>query len=339
MDPNPLEVTGEMLNFASPAFTESRYFTLQPLADGVWTALAVPGTGAWANAGIVDLGGHTLVFDTFATPAAGADLQAIAEGLTGRPVTWVVNSHHHMDHVFGNQAFPQAHIVATERTHELIVMRGAALIEQAKAHPEFLDSLRRRIAAEPDANRRQELETNLAEYSALDTALPTLQLRPPDMTFDGRLVFHGSQRSAELLTYGGGHTESDAFLYLPHERIGFLGDLVQVGAHPMLSQGDPAGWDRVLERIGQLDLETVVPGHGAVGDGWAIVRTRQYITDLQNLVLAVRDEGGDAEAVAALPMPAPYTAWSAPSIFTTNLRFLYDRLAEAPAVESVQPET
>ena len=298
----------------------------------------MPGTGAWGNAGIVDLGGHTLVFDTFATPAAGADLHAIAEGLTGQPVTWVVNSHHHMDHVFGNQAFPQAQLVATARTHELIVTRGAALIEQAKAHPEFLDSLRQAVAAEPDANRRRELATNLAEYSALDAALPTLQLHPPNITFEGRLVFHGSRRRAELLTYGGGHTESDAFLYLPQDRIAFLGDLVQVGAHPMMAQGDPADWDRVLEQIGLLELETVVPGHGAVGDAWAIVRTRQYITDLQNLVLAVRAADGDLAAVAALALPAPYAAWESPSVFSANLRFLYERLAEAPTDETA-PES
>ncbi|MDQ2809574.1 MAG: MBL fold metallo-hydrolase [Chloroflexota bacterium] len=328
--PDPLEITGEMLSFASPAFTESRYFTLRPLAAGVWAALAVPGSGAGGNAGIVDLGGHTLVFDTFATPAAGTDLHAIAEGLTGQPATWVVNSHHHIDHVLGNQAFPQAQIVATARTHELIVTRGAALIEQANAHPEILDSLRAALAAEPDANRRQELVTNLAEYSALDAALPTLQLHPPNMTFAGRLVFHGSRRRAELLTYGGGHSESDAFLYLPQERIGFLGDLVQVDVHPPLAQGDPAGWDRVLEQIGALELETVVPGHGPLGDGWAIMRMRQYITDLQNLVLAVRAADGDVAAVAALPLPAPYAAWAAPSVFTANLRFLFDRLAAAP---------
>ena len=106
---------------------------------------------------------------------------------------------------------------------------------------------------------------------------------------------------------------------------------MQVAAHPLLAQGDPASWDRVLEQIGQLDLEMVVPGHGTVGDGWAIVRTRQYITDLQNLVLAVRDAGGDVAALEALPLPAPYAAWESPSVFTANLRFLYERLGAAAA--------
>jgi glyoxylase-like metal-dependent hydrolase (beta-lactamase superfamily II) len=325
---------GDMFSFTATSFAGSRYFELQELADGVWAAVAVPGTGAWGNAGIIDLGGQTLVFDTFATPGAGADLAAAAEHYTGRPATWVINSHNHFDHVFGNQAFPQAQIISTGRAHELIVTRGAALIEQAKAHPEFLDSLRRDLAAATEEHRRRELENQLGEYSALDAALPSLQLRPPTLTFDSRLVFHGTKRTAELITYGGGHTDGDAFLYLPLERIAFLGDLVQVNNHPSMDQGNPESWDSILEQIGRLDLETVVPGHGTVGDQWAVVRMRQYLTDLQNMVLALRGAGGDADQAAALPIPTPYAGWEAPSNFNASLRFLYDHLAALPLTDS-----
>jgi len=79
----------------------SRYFHLERVADGIYAAVVKPGTGAWGNAGIVDLGDKTVVFDTFATPQAARDLKVMAEQLTGRAVEVVVNSHRHIDHVGG----------------------------------------------------------------------------------------------------------------------------------------------------------------------------------------------------------------------------------------------
>jgi glyoxylase-like metal-dependent hydrolase (beta-lactamase superfamily II) len=83
----------------------SKHFRLEQLLDGVYAAIGIPGSGSGSNAGIIDLGDRTLVFDTFLTPQAGDDLRAAAEHLTGRPVAAVINSHWHADHIHGNQAF------------------------------------------------------------------------------------------------------------------------------------------------------------------------------------------------------------------------------------------
>jgi len=86
----------------------SSFFRLKPLAEGVYAAIVEDGTGALGNAGIVDLGDRTLVFDTFQTPEAAIDLKFAAESLTGKAVSIVINSHWHNDHVLGNQVFEQA---------------------------------------------------------------------------------------------------------------------------------------------------------------------------------------------------------------------------------------
>jgi glyoxylase-like metal-dependent hydrolase (beta-lactamase superfamily II) len=65
-----------------------------------------------------------------------------------------------------------------------------------------------------------------------------------------------------LLTYGGEHTGSDAFLYLPDERIAYLADLLFIQVQPWLPDGDPEEWVRILERIEALDIATAIPGHG-----------------------------------------------------------------------------
>src|SRR5690348_17354447 len=83
----------------------SKHFRLEPLLDGVYAAIGIEGTGSGSNAGIIDLGDRTLVFDTFLTPQAADDLRTAAERLSGRPVAFVINSHWHSDHIHGNQAF------------------------------------------------------------------------------------------------------------------------------------------------------------------------------------------------------------------------------------------
>src|SRR5512136_1696501 len=95
----------------------SRHFRLEQLAEGVYAAIHRQGGGAIGNAGIVDLGDRTLVYDTFIAPRPAEDLKAAAEALTGRPVDTVIDSHWHSDHVWGNQVFGQdTDILSTEKT-------------------------------------------------------------------------------------------------------------------------------------------------------------------------------------------------------------------------------
>lgn len=54
----------------------SQYFRIEQVADGAYAAIITPGTGAWGNAGIIDLGDRNVVFDTFATPAAANGMRS-----------------------------------------------------------------------------------------------------------------------------------------------------------------------------------------------------------------------------------------------------------------------
>ncbi|HNE69784.1 MAG TPA: MBL fold metallo-hydrolase, partial [Anaerolineales bacterium] len=85
----------------SKTLPQSQHFTYHELAEGIWAAIVIPTGLAASNSGIVDLGDHTLIFDTTLSPASAVELRKTAENLTGRAVTYVLNSHWHQDHVFG----------------------------------------------------------------------------------------------------------------------------------------------------------------------------------------------------------------------------------------------
>lgn len=308
---------------------ESTHFRLQQLADGVYAAIAVSGGAALCNAGIIDLGDCTLVFDSFLTQRAAMDLRTAAEHLTGRHAEYVVNSHYHNDHIRGNQIFPHAKIVATTKTRRLIATRGQEEITwDSENAPKELQTLE----AGQDAAMQYDFTTWRGYYRGIIESLPTLELKLPNLTFDTNMVFHGSHRTAEVATYGGGgHTESDAILYLPDERIAFLGDLLFVKTHPWLGRVDPAELIRILDKVETLGLKTVVPGHGPIGTTQDLTPMRQYVMDLEKITAEIVKAGGSEEKATQTAIPSDFETWQFRCFFAPNMRFLYERLSKAGA--------
>lgn len=308
----------------------SNHFRLEPLLDGVYAAIGIAGTGSGSNAGIIDLGGQVLVFDTFLTPQAADDLRAAAERLTGRPVTYVINSHWHADHIHGNQVFaPETTIIATGRTRELIVERGPRAVEEFQKAPAELPAQETELAREQDEQKRRELALKVGEAREIAACAPRLTLRLPEQTFDKQVIFHGSRRTAELLTLGGGHTASDAFLLLRDEKLVFMGDLGFVQSHLWMGHGDPDEWLRILKEVSEIDLKTVVPGHGPVGTPEDFVAAARYIEAIQHIASEGLKSGKSLEKAQATPIPAAFASWDWSEGFGYNIEALYRKAAGA----------
>ena len=315
------------LNLPGIKAFSSRHFQLERLADGVFAAIHAEDGWAICNAGIIDLGGRTLVFDAFSTPAAAKDLCGAALYSTGHPVQLVINSHYHDDHIWGNQVFgTDVDIISTTKTRSLIMTEGLA---QVKAYHESaqkeLDTLEDQFNQTEDENVRQRLKPFITGYQGIIATLPILKLRLPNLTFTGDFTFHGSKRLATLLTYEGGHCGSDAILYLPEDRIVFMGDTLFIDCHPYLADGDPDIILRILSEVKLLKPTFVVPGHGPVGKIEQLDILDGYIHQLKALVGHAIHQGAGEEDIASIPIPKKYQQWGFQLFFTTNLKFLYKR--------------
>jgi len=310
----------------------SQHFRLERLSEGVYAAIHRSGGWAIGNAGIVDLGDRTLVFDTTYSPQAGADLRAAAEALFGRRVGLVVNSHWHSDHIWGNQAFdPTTTLVSTAETRrQIVTTRGDedldATLAGAEAH---LASWRARYAAAVDEEERCELALWVDQWEATVALEDILEVRVPNLAFTKRITFHGSVASAELIELRGGHTTSDVVLWLPEARIAFMGDLLFVGCHPYLGDGDPDALRRALDAVLALDPQAVVPGHGPVGTAENVAAMRGYVDTLDGLARQMIAAGEPEETVTAMAVPPPYDTWQLRMFFAANLRALYGRARSA----------
>lgn len=308
----------------------SQHFTLHELAGGVFAAVATELGFAISNAGIVDLGDRTLVFDAFLTPVAAQDLRQAAERLTGRPVSHVIYSHYHNDHIRGAQVFlPQAEIISTARTRSLVQTAGLDELcwDQENALTR-LAAMKSELAAATTSEERRQAAIWAAYFQAISESLPDLQTQLPNLTFESEMVINGTARQARLVALGRGHTEDDAVLYLPGEGIAFLSDLLFTGFHPYLADGDPTAWVDCLRRIARLDLHTFIPGHGRVGERSDLRLMIDYIETLQDMAAQVVASGGTADQAAALPIPQAFASWQFPRFFAANMRFLWNMLAQ-----------
>ncbi|MGG3561874.1 MBL fold metallo-hydrolase [Neobacillus rhizosphaerae] len=256
----------------------SKHFTLEKVRDGIYAAIAKEGGGAVGNAGFVDLGSQTLVFDTFNTQQAAEDLNRMAIQVTKRPVRWVVNSHWHGDHIRGNQVFKESTIVSSQTTFEKMKEFHPARIEKQKGDVQglnnYIESLKQKISERYDEKVQQQIHF----LSEMELSLPTLELVLPQQTFSNEMMFQGSKRSAQLFTLGGGHSYCDAVLYIPEDKVAFMGDLLFVGTPPtFFDESNPENWIQILRQIEEMDIATAIPGHGPVGTKGDIQQVIEYI--------------------------------------------------------------
>ena len=299
----------------------SSHFRLERLAEGVFAAIASDSGYGLCNGGIIDLGDATVVFDSMLTPQAGADLRRAAEDLTHHPVSYLINSHYHGDHVRGNASFPSVRIVSTRKVRELIEERALKHLESDKASaPSDLADLRTgRLPATP---RDRTIWTGWLQ-GILETPVGTM-IPGPDLFVDDRLVLRGPKRELWVMTYGGGHSPSDVFGFLPDDKVAFLGDLVSVGYHPGVTDGFPEQWLRILDSIRELRADRVVPGHGSVGRDANVVAIQEYLRELVRLARAAHRSGLAREDLRGTPVPASFSEWCFGAFFPDNLLRAYD---------------
>lgn len=308
----------------------TEYFTLKKIANGVVGAVAKPGKGAWSNAGFVDLGTELLVFDAFNTPSAAEELRKQAERITGKKVKYLINSHYHGDHIFGNQIFKNEVIISTELTKEWIEEKNAIgdLETELKETKQYLQNLKLQISAEENEVVKHSLTNQYGEMTKLLEEIPTLQLTLPSLTFERKMIISGTDRDVELYCFGGGHSPSDTFLYVPQEKAAFMGDIVTEELHLPILQ--PEEFLIILNEAKKMDIQILLPGHGEVGTTKQIDTMIHYV---YMIIKAVKDaqqaNTSLDDFVAAFVIPSEYKEWKGVQGIQRNLTAVYNFYAKA----------
>lgn len=309
---------------------ENQFFTCTEIKKGVYAAIVKDGQGALGNAGFVDLGEEILIFDTFMIPEAASALRRAAEEQTGKPVKYVVNSHYHGDHTNGNVIFKDAVIISTAMTRQKMQesYQNLDITAMKAGMASYFAQLEERIAKEQNEHLRIALEHDLSDKRKYAESLNLIEEILPTVLFEEKLELQGSERTVELYHFGGGHTESDLFMYLPDEQVLFAGDLVFVNNHAWMGHGNPHGWLTILEKMQQFAVTSLVPGHGKAGGHEDLQNTKEYIGDMIHFVSEMNQKGKSVEELIAEPMLEKYSKMDSPHVYEWNMNYLYEYLKQ-----------
>ncbi|WP_221798824.1 MBL fold metallo-hydrolase [Paenibacillus typhae] len=305
------------------------------MADGVWAAIVVPGSGALGNASIIDLGDSTVVVDTFSLPQAAVLLKEAAEKLTGKPVQYVVNTHYHGDHHYGNQAFTDSQIISTDLTREFLSKEGTPPTEAWQdGLQQVITTLEKGRQTAPDYRLQTAFANEIADKKALLAAVPDIRRVTASVTFFDKMMIHGRARTATVLTFGGGHTESDAMVYVEDAGVFIAGDLVLSRTHPAMLSGSPENWLGIVERIGrELEFSKLIPGHGEVTDRSSLGEMIHYLTAIPEYARQAAASGETEAYWLAGGIPEPFAEWEMSHVFGWNFRWLYQQYKQGEGVK------
>ena len=110
------------------------------------------------------------------------------------------------------------------------------------------------------------------------------RLKVPNVIFDDKLVLDDGKQRVEFLFMGHAHTAGDAVAYLPRHKILCTGDACVNGAYNFMGHSDSASWIRALEKMQQLDVKLVCPGHGPLAGKDLLETQKRYFVELRREV-------------------------------------------------------
>ncbi len=227
------------------------------------------------NAGIIVLDDQVVVIDSqFLSQAK--ELRREIEKITTKKIRFLLLTHSHSDHVFGNEVFRDCEIVA----HQSLKTRMQELLSTTWSKESLEKQIMELKKTDPERASR---------FEGVQITLPT---RVFDKDF--RIV----EKDIEvMMKHVGGHTHDSSIVYFPAEQVLFSGDLIFCESFPYGGDptADPDEWLAALRDIMKMPVKTIVPGHGPICDKREVQRYIYFIENVKNTMIGRIREGRRAE--------------------------------------------
>ena len=189
------------------------------------------------------------------------DIRAVS----AKPIKYVVNTHMHLDHTFGNCEF---------------VMLGATIVASADGKQEM----------KPYAGAALK---NVSAYGLSEKDMEGTELCYPSITFEMKMEIDLGDRTVELVHPGRSHTEGSILIFVPDQKELYAGDILFTNYHPNLIYADIDGWVKALDFILAMDAAAIVPGHGPVSGKKDVEDMKNYLVLFDKKAKELTAKSGD----------------------------------------------
>ena len=274
--------------------------TVHELAPGVFfRKTQVKPEFIGCNQGWVIFKDFVLVIDANFPNQAEKVIQLIREQ-TDKPIKYIFDTHYHGDHADGNAIFKKlgATAIASQRSRGEFETKGIEGFESSK-----------RI--KPD------------EYGKLDYVYPTIY-------FPQRMILDDGEMRVELIWSGHAHTMGDAVAWLPRQGILFTGDSIVNGAFNYTGDSDTANWINVIDKLSELPIKIVAPGHGEPAGKELLKTQKKYFVEMRQIIgQAIQDGKSLDEIKQTIELPF-YKEWGGVDVKerTENIEHIYGELTK-----------
>lgn len=266
------------------------------VSDNIFSFIYPNSANDWIDGNCTVIFGKDQVFvvDATLTPKTAQTVVEFIKSKTTNPVKFLLVTHWHYDHSLGaesfKKAYPQMEIVSGKITDTLMKSNYEEYHGGIDGFGVYVDTFKTELERGTLANGTKlseyELSRRKTAISYADFYMPELKKATqlwPTVTFEDSLNFDIGNNEIKVFGYGCGHTENDAFVFIPKEKVLIAGDLV-VHPVPMAFSVFPSKWINTLKQISALDFDIIIPGHGDVVYG------KEYLFTLINLLEFVYDE-------------------------------------------------
>ncbi len=276
--------------FSLPAMLQAEIaYDIQQVAPGIYYHQGVhedatpENIGAIANVGFIIGDDCVAIIDSGGSNLEGVLLDKALKSVTNKPVCYVINTHVHPDHLFGNAAF---------ESYSPVYIGHEKLPAAIAARKTFFESTFKDILKD--------------SYSGTKIITPSkvVELNKP-------LEIDLGNRKLTLTAYQTSHTDQDLTVLDQKSKTLWTGDLLFVDRIPVMD-GSINGWITVMDELLQMDLMTVIPGHGTVqGENWqtAITKQRDYFVSIRQQIRDIIFDFGTIEQASKTVGVEQKTKW------------------------------
>lgn len=262
---------------------------------------------AQVTAGAITGPHWAVVIDTLALPDEAVEIRSYVEETLGVPVRYVINTHYHADHSWGNCFFPGATVISHALSREIMLEKGAASLETVKKQ---------------------------------NPLFKQVKLVEPHMTFsEGQLTMRVGKKTLVLMPMPG-HSKDGTSVLVEEDKILFAGDAFM--PIPYVVDGDPDTLAASIKSIGKMGLENVIQGHGdIILRGEIEEATREnlaYLTAVRKAVRSAAKKRDPMEALAEIDIEScgksrVTLAGLGVELHKRNVAYLYRHLDEETQTE------